>query len=107
MHFLEKMYVGKGIGNIQRIQKKLMKGVGLKDIYVISLSHGSHQLECIHCLYLQQERIREHTGLVVGMAKGYPEAKELMVDMIKEAFQETGNANVKEYLLNNKTINNI
>ena len=54
------------------------------------------------CSYFKQKAIRENVGLVVGLAKGYSEAKELIVSMIEEALRETGSANVKEYILNSK-----
>ena len=99
MRFWKEMYVGEGIKNKQKILWKLKHGVGMVDIYVISLSNGRDQLDCTNCSYFKQKAIRENVGLVVGLAKGYPKAQELMVSMIEEALHETGSANVKEYLL--------
>ena len=72
------------------------------DIYVISLSNGNDQLDCMKCSYFKQKAIRDSVGLIVGLAKGYSEAQNLMISMVEEALQETGSANVKEYLINNK-----
>ena len=102
MLFFEKMYVGKGINSIQQTRRKLEKGAKLKDIYVISLSNGEDQLECTHCSYFNQKMIRENVGMIVGIAKGYSEAQGLIIDMIEEALEVAGTANVKEYLLNHK-----
>lgn len=102
MRFLKEMYVGNGIKNTQRVKWKLKHGAGMVDVYVISISNGSDQLDCTLCSYFKQKAIRENVGLIVGLAKGYSEAKELMVSMIEEALQETGSANVKEYILNYK-----
>lgn len=103
MRFLKEMYVGEGIKNKQKVLWKLKHGVGMVDIYVISLSNGNDQLDCTNCSYFKQKAIRENVGLVVGIAKGYMEAQQLIVSMIEEALRETGSARVKEYLLNIKS----
>lgn len=102
MHFLKEMYVGEGIKNRHKVQWKLRTGAGLVDVYVISIANGNNQLECTYCSYFKQKIIREHVGTVVGLAKGYSEAQNLMVAMVEETFRKTGSANVKEYLINNK-----
>ena len=102
MRFLKEMYVGEGIKNKQKVLWKLKHGAGMVDIYVISLSNGSDQLDCMKCSYFKQKVIRDNVGLIVGVAKGYSEAQNLMISMIEESFRETGSANVKEYLMNSK-----
>ena len=102
MRFLKEMYVGEGIKNKQKVLWKLKHGAGMVDIYVISLSNGNDQLDCMKCSYFKQKAIRDSVGLIVGLAKGYSEAQNLMISMVEEALQETGSANVKEYLINNK-----
>ena len=99
MRFLKEMYVGEGIKNKQKIMWKLKHGAGMLDVYVISISNGKDQLDCMKCSYFKQKAIRDSVGLVVGLAKGYSEAQKLMVSMIEESLQETGSANVKEYLM--------
>ena len=102
MRFLKEMYVGKGIKNKQKVIWKLKHGIGMIDVYVISISNGNDQLDCTLCSYFKQKEIRDNVGLIVGLAKGYSEAKDLIVTMIEEALQETGSANVKDYILNSK-----
>ena len=102
MRFLKEMYVGKGIKNKQKIMWKLKHGAGMVDVYVISISNGTDQLDCTLCSYFKQKVIRDNVGLVVGLAKGYSEAKELIVFMMEESLRETGSANVKDYILEYK-----
>ena len=102
MRFLKEMYVGEGIKNKQKVLWKLKHGAGMVDIYVISLSNGNDQLDCMKCSYFKQKAIRDSVGLIVGLAKGYSEAQNLILSMIEESLRETGSANVKEYLINNK-----
>lgn len=102
MRFLKEMYVGEGVKNKRKVMWKLKHGAGMLDIYVISLSNGSDQLDCMKCCYFKQKAIWDSVGTIVGLAKGYSEAKKLMIMMIEESLQKTGSANVKEYLMNNK-----
>lgn len=102
MRFLKEMYVGEGIKNKQKVMWKLKHGAGMLDVYVISLSNGNDQLDCMKCSYFKQKAIRDNVGLIVGVAKGYSEAQNLMISMVEESFRETGSANVKEYLINRK-----
>lgn len=102
MRFLKEMYVGEGIKNKQKVMWKLKHGAGMLDIYVISISNGNDQLDCMKCSYFKQKAIRENVGLIVGLAKGYSEAQNLIIAMIEESMQETGSANVKEYLMKYK-----
>ena len=56
-------------------------------------------MDCTLCSYFKQKAVRDNVGLVVGLARGYSEAKELIVSMVEEALRETGSANVKDYIL--------
>ena len=102
MRFLKEMYVGEGVKNKQKVMWKLKHGVGMLDLYVISLSNGRDQLDCMNCCYFKQKAIRDSVGTVVGLAKGYSEAQQLIITIIEESIQKTGSANVKEYLINSK-----
>ena len=102
MRFLKEMYVGEGVKNKQKVIWKLKHGAGMLDIYVISLSGGRDQLDCMKCSYFKQKAIRNSVGTIVGLAKGYSEAQKLIITMIEESLQKTGSANVKEYLMNFK-----
>ena len=88
MRFLKEMYVGNGIKNKQKVIWKLKHGAGMVDVYVISISNGQDQLDCTLCSYFKQKAIRENVGLVVGLAKGYSEAKELIVLGFVNEFRE-------------------
>lgn len=71
----------------------------MTDIYVISISKGRDQLDCTHCCFLKQKNVRKQLGTVVGLAKGYSEMIELLRHMFEECVQNTGGADIKEYLL--------
>ena len=99
MRFRKKLYLGEGIKYSWKIQWKLKCGAGMVDIYVISIAGGSNQLECTHCCFFKQKLVRENIGLIVGLARGYAQAQQLMISMIEDSLSVTGTPNVKEYLL--------
>ena len=99
MHFLKELYVSEGIKNKKKVIWKLKHGAGMTDIYVISISSGSDQLDCTHCCFFKQKYLRKNVGLIVGLAKGREEMMELLLKMFNDCLEATGNANVKEYFL--------
>ena len=99
MRFRRQLYLGESIKNRHRILFKLKIGAGMTDIYVISLAYGRNQLECMHCAMFKQRAIRQNVGLIVGLAKGYGQARDLMIEMIEDCLKATGTANVKDFLL--------
>ena len=99
MRFHRHLYLGKGVKNKYKILWKLKYGVGMTDIYVISISSGSDQLDCTHCCFFKQKYLRKNVGLIVGLAKGREEMMELLLKMFNDCLEATGNANVKEYFL--------
>lgn len=98
MSFHKRIYLSPGIKNKNKVIRKLKYGVGMRDIYVISLSTGNDQLDCTHCCFLKQRILRKHLGMVVGLAKGKEELYELLVQMFNDCLKATGTANIKEYL---------
>lgn len=99
MQFHKHLYYGKGIKNKYKVLWKLKHGAGMKDIYVIAISGGNDQLDCIHCCFLKQKELRKNIGLVVGVAKGREEMLALLQKMFEDCLKATGAANIKEYLL--------
>ena len=79
MKFHHHLYLGSGIKNKEKIIRKLKYGAGMRNIYVISLSRGRDQLDCTHCCYLKQRKLRNHLGLVVGLANGQEEMTEVVI----------------------------
>lgn len=99
MRFRRPLYLGESIKNRHIIQFKLRTGAGMTNVYVIALAAGKNQLECMHCSMFKQKYIRSNIGLIVGLAKGYAQAQDLMVRMIEDCVKSTGTANVKDFLL--------
>ncbi len=70
------------------------------DIYLITLAaNGQDMLDIIHSAYLKQPAVRRNLPMIVGIAKGYDEALELVQQMLSETYQATGTCRIPEYLM--------
>lgn len=70
-------------------------------IYLITLSDNPRNLlEILPALTLIQENAADMCPEIVGIAKGKEEAMDLVTEMIRTIFSETGGFEVKEYWKN-------
>lgn len=101
LDWYEHLYIGMGVRKkADKYIKKLDKGKLVPGIYLITLAANPlDQLDIISSYYLLQNAVYRRCPMVVGLAKNYEEACELLVCMVNEAIHHTGNANIKEYLL--------
>lgn len=103
MYFYKNLYVGSSIRDPEMVMKNLRTGRGQFTVYVIALSPskpgiGANQLEILHCVNLKQPYYKEYPPYIVGIASGRMEAIELVRDMVQEAYDHTGSADVRAYL---------
>ena len=68
--------------------------------YVIVLSKNSGRVEYIDCKSFKQKYYKETEDypLIIGMAQNADSAKNIVVQIIEECVDKTGNADVKIYL---------
>ena len=103
MYFFKNLYVGPSIKNPEEDTKKLQRGEGQFTIYVIALSPsvpgpGSNQLEILHCANLKQPYYKTYPPYIIGIASGRTEAIGMVRDLVQEAYDHTGSADVRAYL---------
>ena len=103
MFFYKSLYLGSSIRDPEAVKENLRTGRGQFTIYVIALSPvkpepGSNQLEILHSANLKQPYYRKYPPYIVGIASGRIEAIELVRDMVQEAYEHTGSADVRAYL---------
>lgn len=84
----------------EKYMKNIEKGKPAAHVYLITLAaNGVDQLDIISSYYLLQNTVYGRCPMIVGIAKGYDEALELLLCMLKDTLELTGTANIKEYLL--------
>lgn len=103
MYFYKNLYVGSSIEDPEEVKRKLRKGEGQFWIYVIALSPsvpgpGANQLEIMHSANLLQPYYKAYPPYIIGIAEGREEAVELVRDLVQEAYEHTGSADVRQYL---------
>nr|WP_317282104.1 hypothetical protein [uncultured Sellimonas sp.] len=101
MRYFKNLYVSDGIKEreqeiIERLEKKKFQF----RIYLLALPENEkNQLEIYHSGMLLQNWYREKDVFVVGIAGGYLEALELVRKIAEETVELTGDANIRQYIL--------
>lgn len=102
MHYYKNLYVPE---NLEKKKKKIIGKLNANklqyDLYLVTLPIGdSNQLEIINSLELKQPTYPKENLFVVGFAKGYDEALELVEEIIGNVYNETQGADIRSYILN-------
>ncbi len=101
MYWYSRFWIGPSIKEkkwiiCKRIQyNKLQRG-----IYVLTLASNKNNIIDIYPSYvLLQPYYKRQKLIVVGIAKGYEEAINLVKDIIEHIYKETGSVNVRDYII--------
>lgn len=101
LRWMRNYYIGKNVKNAEEIRTKLNQGTVLPGIFLITFSkHPDHLLEIIPAVMLLQKWNERSCRKVVGVAKGKKEAMELVADIFREVYDNTGTVDIKKYLKN-------
>ena len=95
------LYIG---NNVKRkadgIIRKLDAQKKVSGIYLITLARNKHdQLEIISAYNFIQPILYKSCPMIIGIAKGYEEALDMVVQITQESVDKTGTAEVRRYLL--------
>ncbi len=86
--------------NFNSIRRKFRNEKYPSGTYAITLSKTSGRVEYFDCKAFKQKYYKE-TGnypMIIGLAKNADSAQNIVVEIIREAYEQTGNADVKAYL---------
>ena len=82
------------------IIKKIKNDKRQMNIYLITLTKNKkNHMEIFHSVLLMQKAVAKEDLFVVGMANGYFEALELVEKIAQEVYDETGGADIRNYIL--------
>lgn len=100
MRWWEHMYMGENAArNRSSILEGLRKGSLLPDTYVITLPESGNHILDIRPVSLLTEKERESKSfLILGIARGYNEAAEVVRSMVDDMYQTTGTFNWPAYM---------
>lgn len=104
MRWYHNLYLGSSIAHkAEKIKWKIRHNAGQIDIYVITLaSNPKNLLDMIPAQELMQKAYPKENLYIIGLARGYEEAIELIRQIIDEVYQKTGVFSVSSYLKEKK-----
>ena len=100
MKYYSNLYVSEGLKKkkdkvIARLERKKIQ----PDLHVILLPECDHnQLEIVNAMYLLQPGYPRENRTVVGIAKGFDEAVELVERIGREVYEVTGDLELRDYI---------
>ena len=104
MKWYRKLYVSESIGDkAGRIKWKINHNAGTISVYVIAFaSNPDNLLDIIPVWQLMQKGYLGKNIKIIGLAKGYDDAVELVQKIIEETYENTGDVDVWSYLKENR-----
>ena len=99
MLFHKKLYLDdENQKNKRKIIRKLKHNKLALGVYVLALSEAeTEQIEIFPFYVLLQKAYKEREIMVVGIAEGMDNAKELLIKMTEDCLRETGTVSLKDY----------
>lgn len=100
MKWYPDLYVGKQAEKKKDvILRRLRWNIGQLDVYLITeASNGKDLFDIVFAGELKQKAVRRNLPRIIGIAKGYGEALELVEQIVMESIDSLGTPDVKRYL---------
>jgi len=98
MKLMEPLYVSPSVKHPKKMLKQLNKSKLPCRFFVLTLEDGRDQLAIYPAYCLQQPFYRKFPPVIIGLAKDYEEAQDLVLQIVEESLAKTGECNLKEYL---------
>lgn len=90
----------KGEKKKEKVIRRLEQGKFQMDVYVLALAGNErNHLEIYQSALFLQPDFPYENFFVVGIAKGYEDAMELVEEIVKEVYNETEGADIRSYIL--------
>lgn len=101
MRYYKHLYLAEGLAKKkEKIIRKLDANKLQMNIHVIVLAgNEKNQLEIYNSMIFLQPDFPQDDFLVVGIAKGYEDAIEIVEEIVQEVYNETKGADIRSYIL--------
>lgn len=100
MRYYKHLYLAEGIKKKEKIIRKLEEKKLQMNIHVITLARNEkNQLEIYHSMVFLQPDFPQDDFFVVGLAKGYEDAVEMVEEIAREVYNRTKGADIRSYIL--------
>ncbi len=93
------IYLGEDVKDeYEKIRAELDKGSYLRGVYMITLAENPiEQLDILNSLIYAANSERYSNVTVVGLAKGYEQAKELVARMAEDVYSKSGAVGIRGF----------
>lgn len=100
LKWYKNLYIGDNAKKgLQKTIHKINHRKWVNGIYLITLASGvKDQLDILSANQLKQNVLYERCPVIVGIAKGYDEALQLVVKMLEETWEQKKNADIRAFL---------
>ncbi len=94
------LYLGEKAGKKKRkLMAQVNRGRFYPGLYLITeAANGSDQLDIVDSKCILLERVHELLPPVVGMAVGYEEAMDVLMEIARETYEKTGTGDILSYV---------
>lgn len=101
MQYYKYLYLADGLEKKkEKMIRKLEAGKLQLDVHVITLAvNEKNQLEIYNTIQFKQPLFPYQDLFVVGIARGYDDAVELVERIAMEVYEKTGTCNIRSYIL--------
>ena len=100
MRYYKHLYLADGIKKKEKIIRKLEEKKLQMNIHIITLARNEkNQLEIYNSMILLQPDFPHDDFFVVGLAKGYEDAVEMVEEITQEVYNKTKGADIRSYIL--------
>lgn len=100
MRYYKHLYLAEGIKKKEKIIRKLEEKKLQMNIHVITLARNEkNQLEIYNSMVFLQPDFPHDDFFVVGLAKGYEDAVEMVEEIAREVYNKTKGADIRSYIL--------
>ena len=100
MRYYKHLYLAEGIKKKEKIIRKLEEKKLQMNIHIITLARNEkNQLEIYNSMILLQPDFPHDDFFVVGLAKGYEDAVEMVEEIAREVYNKTKGADIRSYIL--------
>ncbi len=100
MRYYKHLYLADGIKKKEKIIRKLEEKKLQMNIHIITLARNEkNQLEIYNSMIFLQPDFPHDDFFVVGLAKGYEDAVEMVEEIAREVYNKTKGADIRSYIL--------
>ena len=101
LRWCKDLRIGEGVKKADKIRRKLNHGKIVPGVYLITFSENPRNLlEIIPALTLIQQSAADICPEIIGLASDKDEAVDMVVEIIQEVYDRTGDFQIEEYWKN-------